>query len=79
MHEITIEAAQITSAAEVLSTRSGYEDTPIELIAKILCQYLEELIEETLYDPEWFFRTDHRIWREIDKAQTLKASAQEVA
>jgi hypothetical protein len=63
-------------AAKIIKEARFAED-PITLdaIALVIERYVDNLIEEINNDPEYFFRDNHRFWRELDKA-VLEAEQQ---
>ncbi len=73
MIDITINAQEITSAAELLiGEKEEYDQTPIEAIAKVFSRHLEEIIEAMLADPQSYFSQDYQLWKQIDE-EALKA------
>ena len=75
--DITIDAVDILTAAQILSRKNGYEDISVELITKVLSSHIEELIDEMLNDPEHFFNTDYQLWKKIDK-EAIKAESEDL-
>jgi lysyl-tRNA synthetase class II len=58
-----------TQAAEILKeSRFPYDnEITTESIAKVIQNYLDNLVEEALTNPEEFFKNNHRFWRDLDK------------
>ena len=69
---------QIQQAAKIIKeSRFDNDIISVDEIAKVIQNYLDDLIAEINNDPECFFRDNYRFWRELDKAALAAEEQQE--
>ncbi|PSF30022.1 hypothetical protein C7H19_24150 [Aphanothece hegewaldii CCALA 016] len=62
----------LETAAEILKeNRMSCQDMSLEAIALVIENHLEEIIEDALNNPEYFFRDTYRFWRDLEAVKAL--------